>query len=306
MQDDAHRLTEEVRSWCASVLGPCEVIAGEARHHGRSSVVTLRASPGLYYAKVHQERLPWEAEVHAYEHWSSAFGVHAPALIALREGPTSLILLSALPGTTMNRVRLDERQKRTVWRSAGRSLAGLHDLAVGQHFGPCRRDGRSIGAPVTDPCVYVMAEFDAWSSRGRRAGCFTAEELAVIDAAQALVPAFAGEQPVPCHLDYCPDNWLVDADGDWTGVVDFEFSAWSVRVADFARYPEWEWIEQPGLLDALLEGYEHSWSAVEETQLLAWRTLYAVTAVVWGCEHEYLGFAAEGRKALRHLAGLLG
>ena len=80
--------------------------------------------------------------------------------------------------------------------------------------------------------------------------------------------AFAGERPVPCHRDYGPANWLVTDDGVWAGVIDFEFAYWDVRVADFSRYPDWEWIHRPNLLDAFFDGYGRRLTPKEEQQRL--------------------------------------
>jgi len=127
-----------------------------------------------------------------------------------------------------------------------------------------------------------------------------------VEKAKELLPAFEGEQPVPCHRDYGPANWLVDEDGNWAGVIDMEFSAWDVRIDDFTRYPDWEWIQRPELVEALFEGYGLSLTERERKQYLVSHTLYALGAIVWGHGYGFYGFEQEGRDALRHLAQLLG
>jgi Ser/Thr protein kinase RdoA (MazF antagonist) len=129
----------------------------------------------------------------------------------------------------------------------------------------------------------------------------TGEELTVVNAAIERLPVFAGERPVPCHRDYGPANWLVTPDGVWTGVIDYEFSHWDVRTADFARYPNWEWIDRPELIDAFFDGYGRTFTPDEDQQILVAKVLYALGAVVWGMENSYFGFAAEGRRALHSL-----
>ena len=78
-----------------------------------------------------------------------------------------------------------------------------------------------------------------------------------------------------------------------------------VRVADFTRYPNWDWIGRPDLTEAFFEGYGRSFTPAEEQQRLVGHVLYALVAIVWGEEVGYHGFAAEGRLALAHLAGQL-
>jgi aminoglycoside phosphotransferase (APT) family kinase protein len=196
-------------------------------------------------------------------------------------------------------------QERDVWRAAGQALVALHDLAVGESFGPSYRDGTCAASAIREARAFVMVDLDDWTERGLMLGCLDAGDLTVINAARDLVPAFEGERPTPCHRDYGPANWLVTADGAWAGVIDFEFARWDVRVADLTRYPDWEWMRRPDLVEAFLEGYGRSFSPAEEQQRLVGHVQYALSAIVWGRENSYHGFEAEGREALAHLAGLL-
>ena len=79
---------------------------------------------------------------------------------------------------------------------------------------------------------------------------------------------------------------------------------WNVRATDFTRYPDWDWIVRPDLVEAFFEGYGRL-TPEEEQQRLVAHVRYALTAVVWGRANEYHGFAEEGRNALRHLGKLL-
>lgn len=307
MTDAIH--TNDVRElldWCASVIGPCEVLSGDLRHHDRSTVCRLRSSAGDCYLKIHGQRAFWEREVHGYEQWASAFGSHVPQLLAVREDEPLALIISDLPGRIMEEVHLTPEEESMAWRAAGRALACLHDLAVGECFGSCTRDGGCIPPQVSDASEYMLAELEGWEHTGVDAGYLSDDELDVIRAARRLLPAFAGEPPTPCHRDYGPANWLVSPGGAWTGVIDFELAYWDVRVADFSRYPDWEWIRRPHLVEALLEGYGRSLTPEEEQQCLVARTRYALSAIVWGSSHSYHGFAQEGREALKHLASLLG
>lgn len=297
-------------AWCATLVGRCRLVGGDARLHGRSNVLQVETSTGRCYLKVHGQAEGWGTEVHAYERWARAFGDAAPRLLGARDQEPLALLISALPGQVMKDARLDGAQQRAAWRAAGQALTALHDLAVGEWFGPCGRDGQPLaataGAPLAEAEAYVLAELDRWTEDGLRLGCLTPPEQEVIRAARQLSPAFAGEPPTPCHRDYCPYNWLVTADGAWAGVIDFEFAYWDVRVADFTRYPDWEWLTRPDLIAAFFEGYGRALTPQEEEQRLLAHAQYALAAIVWGCQHGFLGFAAEGREALQHLRRLLG
>jgi len=296
-------LSPDVLSWCASILGPLEVLHDHTREHPgqRAGALRLRAASGEYYLKIHRDAGHWASEAHGYERWAPALGAFAPRLLGVRENHPPAILIASLAGKPLEELHLPRQQELAVWRAAGSALARLHQCAQGTFFGPLHRDGSPAGPLVTDAVEWVESQFDHWLARGECAGALGAAGLRGIDAARALLPAFAGERPTPCHRDYCPANWLVDAQGRWAGVIDFEFSYWDVRAADFSRYPEWSWVDHPERIAAFFEGYGRSFTPAENQQRLVSLALYALSAVVWGEENHYHRFAAEGRRALEEL-----
>jgi Ser/Thr protein kinase RdoA (MazF antagonist) len=311
------RTLSEILRWCSSILGPCEVVSGSQRDDARSLLSRLRTGAGYCYLKVHRDRAMWEREVYAYEQWATVFGACAPPLLGVHEGVPLALVIGELEGAVLQNVQLASEREREAWRAAGRMLARLHAHASGSFFGSCDRSGAPTGVPVgaspgeaalaptDDAQAYVATELAREMDQALHAGLLDGQEKAALQAVQERVPAFAGERPVPCHRDYCPYNWLVTESGTWVGVIDFEFAHWDVRVADFSRYPDWEWIGRPDLVEALLAGYGRSLTPVEEQQCLVYRALYALSAINWGTETGYLGFAREGHEALSHLVGLL-
>jgi Ser/Thr protein kinase RdoA (MazF antagonist) len=259
----------------------------------------------------------WEREVHAYEQWALAFGAFAPPLLGVHEREPLALLIGELEGVVLENVQLPLDQEREAWRTAGKMLAGLHSHAMGPFFGSCDRYGEPTGLPVgsssgqvartptDDAPEYIASELAREMEQALRASLLDSGETATLQAVQERLPAFAGERPVPCHRDCCPYNWLVTGEGAWAGVIDFEFAYWDVRVADFSRYPDWEWIERPDLVEALLQGYGRALTPAEEQQCHVYRAIYALSAINWGTEVGYLGFAREGHEALETLAGLL-
>lgn len=294
-------------TWCASVLGPVELASDCSKSHpgGLASTWRLRSAAGYCYLKTHRGPSYWGTEVHAYEQWASAFGCFAPKLLAVRNEEPRALVVSELPGKCLENLQLLVPQERAVWRAAGQALAALHGLATGEYFGPCRRDGTPASDPTHDARGHVASCLENRLERGIRMGYLSDDEVAIGRAALDLVPAFEGELPVPCHRDYCPANWLVTDDGVWSGVADFEFARWDVRVTDFARYPDWDWISRPDLTEAFFDGYGRSFSPEEEQQRLVAHVQYALDAIVWGNDNAYHGFAADGRQALEHLGTLL-
>lgn len=299
----------EVLDWCASELGPVEIVSDTTRQHAglRAAAHRLRTSSGDCYVKTHRVRSQWESEVHAYEQWAPALGDLAPRLLAVRAEEPLALVISELPGTVLEEIQstLSREQERAAWQAAGQALAALHNLAVGEYFGACRRDGACAGIPVRDARQYIAESIAQTTQGGIKGGYLGQDELSIVRAACALLPAFEGELPVPCHGDYCPPNWVINPQGVWAGVIDFERASWDVRVADFTRYPSWDWIERPDLAEAFFEGYGRTFTPREEQQRLLAHTQYSLSAVVWGMENSYFGFAADGRQALKHLGKLL-
>jgi Ser/Thr protein kinase RdoA (MazF antagonist) len=167
------------------------------------------------------------------------------------------------------------------------------------------RDGTCVDESPHDATEYVSQRFNTQIERATRDGYIDADELAVLQDACKLIPAFEGERPVPCHRDYCAANWLISKEGTWAGVIDFEFAYWDVRVADFSRDPDWSWIRRPDLTATFFEGYGRLLSPAEEQQLLVAHAEYALSAILWGHDHAFYGFEKEGRESLVHLAPLL-
>lgn len=300
---DAHAL-DDALDWCASILGPIQADLDHTRDHpgARTGARRLHTASGEFFLKLHADPDYWASEVHAYERWTPAFAPHAPRLIAARDQPPLALIVTVLPGAVMEGQTLDADLERRAWRDAGCALAGLHAHATGAFFGPCRRDGSCAATPITDACAHVLADLDDWTERGLRVGCLSADELALANAARAEVDAFAGEPPVPCHRDYGPANWLIAPAGAWSGVIDFEFARWDVRISDFTRYPDWNWMTRPDLIDAFFDGYGRMLTPAERRQRWIGHVQYALAAIVWGTDSDYLGFAAEGRIALARLA----
>lgn len=294
---------EEILQWCASVFGTIEVISDHSQEHAghRATALRLRTPAQVCYLKIHRDPLLWESEVHGYAQWAPAFGDFAPQLLAVKDEEPLALVISELPGKILEEMALSVSQERQIWQSAGQALAGLHNLASGEFFGLCRRDGTRAGPLIIDAREYLLIELEDWIERGQRGGFLSANELAILRAARELIPAFEGERPVPSHRDYCPANWLVSSGGAWTGVIDFEFSRWDVRSTDLTRFPNWEWKNRLDLMEAFFAGYSHAFTPEEEQQRVFSQALYAIGAIAWGEENSYHIFAEEGRQALKHL-----
>ena len=288
-----------ILDWCASIIGPFDALDTDDRFHGRTSVLKLKTPAGNCYLKVHRERNTWDAEVHGYEKWAPAFGEQAPRLLGVHDEAPLALLVAELPGRRMEDEAIAESDLHQAWHDAGIALAQLHGTAIGERFGLCRRDGSASADPlVRDAAEYVTTALDRDVKQAEKAGYLDDSELGVVREAQGMVHVFKGEQPIPCHRDYNPANWLIDKADRWIGVIDFEMSAWDVRVAEFSRYPQWEWMLQPEVINAFFDGYGRNLTANEQDQLFVAHVQYAISCILWGHEHNYHGFVREARDSL--------
>jgi aminoglycoside phosphotransferase len=307
MNKSPNTLMDEALVWCETVLGPVAVVSDHSKEHGGHESATCRlwTKTGTCYLKVHHTARHWHNEVHAYERWAPAFGGSAPKLLAVHPVEPLALVVGELPGRVVEGAGLAASQERSIWRDAGGALAVLHEWETGECFGPCYRDGTCVEQNPQDARAYVSHKFRKAIEQAVNAGLVGDGELTILEAAYDLVPAFEGEGPVPCHRDYCAPNWLVGEDGRWSGVIDFEFAYWDVRVADFSRDPNWSWIHRPDLVAAFFEGYGRALTSNEEQQLLVAHAEYALGAILWGHEHAFYGFEREGRESLAHLSRIL-
>lgn len=304
MSEVSKNQVDVVITWCKSVLGEVTLLSDHSKDHGghESSTQRIRVAGNPGYLKIHESPGHWRNEVHAYRTWTAAFGNHAPRLLAVRNEPPLAIVMSEVPGNIAEHADLSPAQEKALWRAAGAALVSLHTLERGKHFGPSTEDDAPAQKVFRNAEDYMTHKIIEQREQASALNLLTDDELAVTKAALDLIPAFEGEQPVPCHRDYGPANWLIDSHKQWTGVIDFEFAYWDVRVADFSRYPDWTWLHRPELIEAFFDGYGRALSDREQRQRLVAYVDYALSAIIWGRENAFFGFEREGRDALAYLA----
>ena len=61
--------------------------------------------------------------------------------------------------------------------------------------------------------------------------------------------------PVPTNWGYSPNNWMVDENGVFTGIIDFENMLWRLPYDSFGVITERYTFDKPLLEEALFDGY---------------------------------------------------
>lgn len=262
--------------YVAKVFGRYRVVREITRPHGNSCVLHLVDGAGMsWIAKRHVRARAFRREVRAYKLWTPALGDHAAALHRFDEEEHSLIL-NAVPGRSST--------GRTAHRQAGAILRRLHDADPG---GP--------GRTYAEAC---MARLNQLLDRG--AGLFDTRETGFARSEIRGLKGLPIPRYVPCHLDYTPSNWLVDASGTLR-VVDFAGARRQPWVRDLNRLYFGEWWTVPDYGDAFMDGYGRALTADDLELLRRTGVLTAVSRVLWGAEHGLPRPTADGRRILHAL-----
>ena len=276
-------LSEEGLEFARQHLAEIKFVRFCGWDHAESGVWELLTEAGRVFLKKHRQTRKFEQELHAYQAWTPHLSPLTPRLLAHQQ-ETQTLLLSAVPGELVERMKLSTREERDLHTQAGAFLRRLHDV------------------PFEDTDTLTLAEAlkkrtEAWTARAE--GVLTSQDIAWVRArvAEAL-PMLAGFTRVPCHRDYTARNWL--ADGDTLYVIDFEHARPDRWIFDLERLWSELWPERLDLRAAFLEGYGRDITE-EEGVLERVAAHSALSTIVWARDHKDEAFENQG---WRHLARL--
>jgi hypothetical protein len=108
---------------------------------------------------------------------------------------------------------------------------------------------------------------------------------------------------VPCHRDFSPRNWLVEAqDGrlEWS-LIDFERARHDFKYVDFLRMWPDHWQGRPERREAFFRGYGRELSQDEEHRLKLAVLSTCVGTVPWARENGDPAFEAWARRTIERL-----
>lgn len=213
-------------------------------------------------------------ELHAHRNWLLPWTSRgrAPALVH-GDADAKLLVTRYLPGELV--LGTEHAGTPDTYRQAGELLALLHaqDAVPAEDY-ERRENERSL----------------AWLSGPHRIAPATAEQLR---AEIAGWPALAVTL-VPTHGDWQPRNWLVH--DDVIAIIDFGRAAMRPAITDFARLARQEFLGDPDLEAAFLDGY-----GADPREASAWhRTLVreAIGTACWAYRVRDERFEAQGHRMI--------
>nr|WP_276600351.1 MULTISPECIES: phosphotransferase [unclassified Nannocystis] len=190
------------------------------------------------------------------------------------------LALTVAPGERLSLGTHDPALAPAAHAAAGRFLRALHEL-------PAADDDPM---PLVDA---IAARQSEWHARAR--DLLTPAERDALQRLAARRDAFAGVRRVPCHRDFTPDNWLLDADG--LCVLDFEHARLDAPEADLVKLCADVWPDRPDLAEAFFAG--HGPLTPDATARLdVLLALHAAATLAWAERHDDPAFRALGRRAL--------
>lgn len=266
-----------------SVVGRCEVVSDLSWDLDLSNVLVLRPTDGeAVVAKRHVDAGQFGRELHAYRRWVPAIADRAPRLLGVAEDECVLVM-SLLPGRLAQHLQLDTAE--TVHRDAGVVLRRFHDAqpAVPHPAWAEDREARLREWLADAPEGLLDPNDIAWAFGEARA--------------LRTLPAPA---VVPCHGDWQPRNWLIDADL-LVRTFDFEHARLSWWIHDLQRLVWQEWASVPSLAVAFLEGYGRGLTEDEVCGLWSSTAIGHIIQIVWASRHGDTGYAAKGREHLQEM-----
>ena len=193
-------LPERALSFIHESLGDVEWAEDLSWDHGESAVWLVEAATGPAIVKSYRQPRKFRQELTAYREWvprlENLGEWRLPRLLAADEA-SKVLVLSRLPGEMLLRTEVAAEPERLVHSRAGRVLRALHDL-------PFRN---SDEMPLTT--AYTM-RMDAWLDRA--ADCMSAAAILWVRSRALEAREFiSAQQRRPCHRDFSPRNWLVEA-----------------------------------------------------------------------------------------------
>ncbi|MGW2702317.1 aminoglycoside phosphotransferase family protein [Streptomyces sp. NPDC001340] len=280
MPSPLHQLVE-------SVTGTYAVVAEHPRPGDiRPSLWEVEGPGGKrWFAKQHAGSKLHRREVRAYQKWIPSLGSdRAPELIAA-DTEARTVLVTAVPGRSVDRLRLPTEQERKAYEQAGELLA-RHHVAAGDEPAP------EVDEDAWEVTVAKVLE--------RVARYVPAHEISL---ARALAEHAPPRLPlVAAHGDYMPKNWMWDETEQRLRIIDFERAELQPAAhRDLSRLRYRILHHQPNLDAAFHHGYGRPLTEEEQVACQTHAAVDALDSLAWGIEHRDLGLVDEAHTMLENL-----
>lgn len=275
-------------SLLSTVTDTYEVIAEHPRSDSlRASVWELEVPDGTrWFAKQNAGPKLHRREVDAYQkNWTAAFGPDRTPTLVASDAETRTVLVTAVPGQGLDKLRLPAEQEREAYRQAGALLARLHAAA------PRRSSPTDMDADWGVTLEKLLTSAEAY---------LTTDDLKLLSSLASKEPSVLGA--VRAHGDYRRRNWMWDQHEQRLRVIDFERTQYEPAVRrDLSRLYYRDLYQRPDLAIAFASGYARPLTRDEQRARIAYGVLDALDSVRFGAQHHDLELVDEAHTMIANL-----
>ncbi|NLV37544.1 MAG: phosphotransferase [Clostridiaceae bacterium] len=278
-------MDEKLISIVSDLVGNFDIVEGLRNDSNRTGVFKIKVSNEILFVKIHNRLSRWNPEVYAYKNWTSALEPFTPKLLhSFNSDNIFGIIITQIQGKTINEFNItDDKILEESYFKAGELLKTLHCKYKGTYFGTPSADGTPYEKNTKiDPVNYIVSSLESLLKEGCDKGLLSCGDKALVDWCINNSNVFADSVPVPTNWDYSQNNWMIDSNGSFTGVIDFENMLWGIDVDSFgvinARYT----YDKPKLRQAIFDGYKMGNDTTRQVQLRIVSTKLAIADIAYG------------------------
>lgn len=296
--------------WVADSIGAFRQVRVHRDGAHRTGVWEVESRGQRYVFKTHNRRYKWGSEVLAYRSWGQAFSPYLAEVVRVLDQPDHFgLLLRSVAGQPLREAGLPDWIAAVAYREAAQCLRRLTDSCAA----PCPWFGSAVGddgLPLspeqglflgrdTDAAALFHRLLDDAERQARQLDVLTPAQWELVAVVRPLADAFAGERPVPTHNDFTPGNWLVDADGRLTAIIDLENMFHGVCIEPFLRLCADYFPTSPRCQEAFIEGFGIDLPQQLPHQIAVGLTLHGIAYLFSGVQRNDAGHRQRGLDALR-------
>lgn len=286
-------------------IGEFTIINQPRQGSERTGVLEIDSRYGRLFIKIHNRVSRWNPEIYALQNWMPSIEPFSPRLIEIIDyEDIKALVLSPIAGKTINESGLTDKELLIkAYQRAGEILRKLHSEHHGSYFGIPRIDGFPLEKNAyTNAGEYVISSIKKTFEHGLNAKILTLDNEALVQWCQDNVDVFKHCVSVPTNWDYSPNNWLIDTQGNFTGVIDFENMLWGVDFDSFGVIIERYTHDQPHLLQAFFNGYGFENSLENQIRLNILEIKMAMADIIVGYENNLKRNYEFGKALLNQVA----
>lgn len=295
----------ELNTRLRSTIGDYDVLTNYRPRSSRTGVwkVHAKREDRNYFLKTYTRKQRWHPEVYAYQNWMLHLQPYVPELIDIYEGEEyQAILIGSIEGTIMRETVLDDEQVYRAYSMAGQLTQQIHTLATGEWFGRPDKDGAPIELNCYhDPVTYIRSSIEETYTHCITNHSLDQDEIQLVEWALENATVFKDSKPVPVSWDSTPGNWLVDAKGDFAGMIDFENMLWGIDVESFSILFERYFNESEMAKRAFFEGYGNKILAEKYIHIRITCIKLALGNIWWGTVNDSPRVIEYGRQLIKQM-----